>query len=157
MCCGAWSHNPGSWPGPKSRVGCSTNWAIQVSLIVLFFLFYFSSWSMDTHRLINCVTATLSPWLRFTWLHEGRQHNHESPNSTSTCFLKFQSQGAWVAQLVNHSTSAQVMISLTACEFEHCIGLCGDSSEPRACFRFCVSLFLCPSLIHALCLSFPQK
>ena len=26
----AWSHNLGSWPEPKSRVGHSTDWAIQV-------------------------------------------------------------------------------------------------------------------------------
>ena len=29
-------------------------------------------------------------------------------------------------------------------EFESCIGLCADSSEPGACFRFCVSLSLFP-------------
>ena len=32
-------------------------------------------------------------------------------------------------------------------EFEPCVGLCADSSEPGACFGFCVSLslFLCPA------------
>ena len=44
--------------------------------------------------------------------------------------------GAWVAQSVKRPTSAQVR------EFESCIGLCADSSEPGACFRFCVSLSL---------------
>ena len=34
-------------------------------------------------------------------------------------------------------------------EFEPHVGLCADSSEPRACFRFCVSL--CPSPAHAVC------
>ena len=38
-------------------------------------------------------------------------------------------------------------------EFQPHIGLCADSSEPGACFRFCVSLFLCPSPA-VLCLSF---
>ena len=33
---------------------------------------------------------------------------------------------------------------LKACEFEPRIVLCADSSEPGACFRFCVSLSLCP-------------
>ena len=30
------------------------------------------------------------------------------------------------------------------------VGLCADSSEPGACFRFCVSLSLCPSPAWAL-------
>ena len=34
---------------------------------------------------------------------------------------------------------------LTACEFKPHVGLCADSSEPGACFRFCVSLSLCPN------------
>ena len=37
--------------------------------------------------------------------------------------------------------------------FEPHIGLCADSSEPGACFEFCVSLSLCPSPPHALPLS----
>ena len=36
------------------------------------------------------------------------------------------------------------------------IGLCADSLEPGACFRFCVSLSLCPSPIHALSVSVPK-
>ena len=34
---------------------------------------------------------------------------------------------------------------LTVREFEPRVGLCADSSEPGACFGFCVSLFLYPS------------
>ena len=41
----------------------------------------------------------------------------------------------------------------TLCEFEPCLGLCGDSSEPGAYFGFCVSLSLCPSPTRALSLS----
>ena len=37
-------------------------------------------------------------------------------------------------------------------EFEPHVGLWADGSEPGACFRFYVSLSLCPSPIHALCL-----
>ena len=33
---------------------------------------------------------------------------------------------------------------LTARELEPRVGLCADSWEPGACFRFCVSLSLCP-------------
>ena len=46
--------------------------------------------------------------------------------------------GAWVAQPAKRPTLAQV------CEFEPHIGLCADS-RPGTCFRFCVSLSLCPS------------
>ena len=38
-------------------------------------------------------------------------------------------------------------------EFEPRVGLCADRSEPGACFRFGVSLSLCPSPAHALSLS----
>ena len=31
---------------------------------------------------------------------------------------------------------------LAVCEFEPCVGLCADGSEPGACFGFCVSLSL---------------
>ena len=42
---------------------------------------------------------------------------------------------------------------LAVCEFEPRVRLWADGSEPGACFRFCVSLSLCPSPIHALSLS----
>ena len=42
---------------------------------------------------------------------------------------------------------------LTVREFEPRVRLWADGSEPGACFRFCVSLSLCPSPIHALSLS----
>ena len=38
-------------------------------------------------------------------------------------------------------------------EFEPHVGLCADSSEPGACFGFCISLSLCSSPVHALALS----
>ena len=41
-------------------------------------------------------------------------------------------------------------------EFEPRVGLWADGSEPGACFRFCVSLSLCPSPVHALSLSVPK-
>ena len=46
---------------------------------------------------------------------------------------------------------------LPVCEFEPCIRLCADSSEPGACFEFCVSLSLCSSPTHALSFSFKNK
>ena len=41
-------------------------------------------------------------------------------------------------------------------EFEPRIRLWADGSEPGAWFRFCVSLSLCPSPVHALSLSVPK-
>ena len=41
-------------------------------------------------------------------------------------------------------------------EFEPRVRLWADGSGPGACFRFCVSLSLCPSSIHALSLSVPK-
>ena len=43
------------------------------------------------------------------------------------------------------------------CEFEPPIMLCADSSEPEACFGFCVSLFLCSLPIHTLSLCLSNK
>ena len=57
------------------------------------------------------------------------------------------SWGAWVAQSVSISSGHD----LTVRGFEPHVGLCADSSERGACFRFCVSLSLCP--IPMLCLS----
>ena len=59
------------------------------------------------------------------------------------------SRGAWVLQQVECPTLAQVMIS----QFEPCVRVCADSSDPGTCLRFCVSLSLCPSPTCALSLS----
>ena len=42
-------------------------------------------------------------------------------------------------------------------EFEPRVGLCADSLEPGACFRFCVSLSLCISPTRTLSLSLKKK
>ena len=54
-------------------------------------------------------------------------------------------RGAWVAQSVERLTLGSGH-DLAVSEFESRVGVCADSSEPGACFRFCVSLSLCPSL-----------
>ena len=52
-------------------------------------------------------------------------------------------RGAWVAQSVEWPTlDFGSGHDLTVCEFEPHVGLCADSSEPGACFEFCVSLSL---------------
>ena len=65
-------------------------------------------------------------------------------------------RGAWVAKSVKRPTLAQVMISQVH-EFEPHVGLCADSSEPEAYFRFCVSLSLLPSPALSLSLSLKNK
>ena len=45
---------------------------------------------------------------------------------------------------------------LAVWEFQPRVGLWADGSEPGACFRFCVSLSLCPSPVHALSLAVPK-
>ena len=50
--------------------------------------------------------------------------------------------GIWVAQS-GFSSGHDLMVQ----EFKPCVGLCADSSEPGACFGFCVSLSL--HLLHS--------
>ena len=70
-------------------------------------------------------------------------------------FLKYyEIWGAWVAQSVKRSTSARSRSRGRG--FEPRVRLWADGSEPGACFRFCVSLSLCPSPVHALSLSVPK-
>ena len=54
-----------------------------------------------------------------------------------------------MAQSVNCPTSGQIMIS-QVCEFETRLRLCADSSEPGACFGFCVPCSLCSFPTHTL-------
>ena len=64
--------------------------------------------------------------------------------STTWSFLTVlgKCQGTWEAQVVKRLTLAH---DLTVRELEPRIGLRAGSSEPGACFGFCVSLALCPS------------
>ena len=59
--------------------------------------------------------------------------------------------GAWVAQSVKCDFGSGHDLAVR--EFKPRVGLCADSSEPRACFRFCVSLSPCPSPARPLSLS----
>ena len=56
--------------------------------------------------------------------------------------------GGSVGKVSNFGSGHDLMVR----EFQPCVGLCADSSEPGACFGFCVFLFLCPSPAHALSL-----
>ena len=58
--------------------------------------------------------------------------------------------GGSVGQTSDFSSGHNLVIH----DFEPRIGLCADSSEPRACFRFCVSLSLYPLPARILSLSF---
>ena len=75
---------------------------------------------------------------------------------TGYLFKNEASWGAWLAQSVGQLTSAQVMI-LQSVSSSPRIGLCADSTEPGACFGFCVSLSLCSSPTFALSLFVSQK
>ena len=75
-------------------------------------------------------------------IHEGEDHKN-----------KREARGTWVAQSVDFSSGH----GLTACEFKPPVGLGADSSEPGACFGFCVSLSLCPFPAHALSVSLKNK
>ena len=57
---------------------------------------------------------------------------------------------AWVAQSAELPTGSGH--DLVVPEFQPHLGLCAHSSEPGACFTFCVSFSLCPSPLHALSL-----
>ena len=57
--------------------------------------------------------------------------------------------GGLVSWASNFGSGHDLMVR----EFEPRVGLCAVSSEPGACFIFCVSLSLCPSPTHALSLS----
>ena len=101
------------------------------------------------------------------WLVEvfqGARWCYHSPERTCFCFWRQLREkqirlidneikviwGALVTQSAEHLTSDH---DLTAREFKPCVGLCAASTEPRACFGFCVSVSLCPSPAHSLCLS----
>ena len=66
---------------------------------------------------------------------------------TETLLFKVDTWGARVAQ--SDSSSGHDLI---VHEFEPHIGLCADSSEPGACFGFCVSLSLYSIPTHTLSL-----
>ena len=53
--------------------------------------------------------------------------------------------GTWMAQWVEHLTDSGR--DLTDGVFKPRFGLCADSSEPGACFRFCASLSAAPWLV----------
>ena len=59
-------------------------------------------------------------------------------------------QGGSVGWANNFGSGHNLMV----CELEPRVGLCADSSEPGACFRFCVSPLSAPPLLMlSLCLS----
>ena len=74
------------------------------------------------------------------------------PSSTGHLFYASIKNGVLGAQSVDRPTSASGH-DLAICEFEPRVTLCADSSEPGACFRFCVSLCLSLPSSHSLSLS----
>ena len=76
----------------------------------------------------------------------------KDPNNDFRKSLEVGHLGGPVGQVSNFGSGHD----LTVCEFEPRFGFCADSSEPGACFRFCVSPSLYTSPAHALCLSVSQ-
>ena len=99
--------------------------------------------------------ATTSAQRVFMSLGATTQLRVESGSCTSFLLSKDCHLGApgWRSRL---SVRLQPGHDLAVCEFEPRVGLWADSSEPGACFLFCVSLSLCPSPVHALSLSVPK-
>ena len=60
----------------------------------------------------------------------------------------------WLSRLSTDFGSGH---DLTVREFESRVELCADSSEPEACFGFCVSLSLCSFPTRALSLCLKNK
>ena len=81
----------------------------------------------------------------------------DTPKNGKIVFLILKAKSGapgWRSRL---SVRLQLGHDLAVCEFKPRVRLWADGSEPGACFRFCVSLSLCPSPIHALSLSVPKK
>ena len=62
----------------------------------------------------------------------------------------------WLSWLSLGSGHNLTVGEFTVDEFKPCVGLCADSSEPGACFRFFDSLSFCSSPTHTLSPSLKQ-
>ena len=80
---------------------------------------------------------------------------YSSIKRTEHFFLSFHlGAPGWRSRL---SVRLQPGHDLAVREFEPRVGLWAGGSEPGACFRFCVSLSLCPTPAHALSLFLSLK
>ena len=84
---------------------------------------------------------------------------YENPNSKGYmylyvyCIIIYNNQIMGAPEWLSWASNLGSGRDLTVPEFEPRVGLCADSSEPGACFGFCVSLSLCPSPPPRLSLS----
>ena len=101
------------------------------------------------------VLFSLSPSDMMTqeWMSSTMWHRPLVSTENGFCHqhLKGHFRGTWVAQSIESDLGSGH--DLAVHEFKPSNGLCADSSEPGACFRFCVSLSFCPSPAHILSLS----
>ena len=109
---------------------------------------------MPRHTFAPCTTFVNIKHAKYIkYPAKNRIHIKQLRTGGCSCLFNIsKGKDAWVTQLVEHLTLAQVMISLL-CEFELCVRLCADSSEPGACCRFYISLCLFLSLSLSLTLS----
>ena len=68
-----------SWPEPKSRVGCSTDWCTQALLVVLFLIFFFLR---NFHAAFHCFYQLMFPSL----VHKGG-FTQSMPTLTISCLF----------------------------------------------------------------------
>ena len=80
-------------------------------------------------------------------------------NTASVCFIKKKKDQGRPGGKLGGVSDLCSGHDLTVCGSEPQVRVCADSSEPGACFRFCVSLCLCPSPAGtlSLCLSLKNK
>ena len=98
------------------------------------FFYLPGGWFQTSYAATLCFPSQLYLWIDCVpgraWEWEERQSGKQKQVWT---------WGAWVGPSVERPTWAQVTISRCV-EFEPRVGLWADSSEPGACFAFCVSL-----------------
>ena len=146
-----------------AEVRRSTNWAIQCP----------STCTLNAGILPKALSLALCCSLEFTQIYSFNCHwnvrNSEFLTYISLKLKKKKSSFLWrphmyIGKQIQGAPRWRSRLSvrlrpghkLAVREFEPRVGLWADGSEPGACFRFCVSLSLCPSPVHALSLSVPK-
>ena len=114
-------------------------------------------WHLVCFPLSYMFTSYLASARTFTPREQPASFSSESPAPRSIVGTQGPFLEGHLGGSVGQASDFSSGHDLTVREFEPCIRLCTDSSEPGASFRFCVSLSLCPSPAHALSPSLSQK
>ena len=127
-------------------------WLSQLSVRLSILAQVVISWFMGLSRtlgsaLTTCLLGILSLPISLSFPHSQKQCLNKHLKYKLGCL------GGSVSKVSNFGSGHD----LTVREFEPYIGLCADSSEPGACFGFCVSFSLSAPPRLKLCLSLCQK